>query len=69
MYYTNPPLENEPGDLRMIVPPAGYNSDLREYRHVLEEIKEKLQNETDETLKHFWNVKKSTISQMLLERR
>ncbi len=62
-------LENEPGDLRMIGPPAGYNSDLREYRHVLEKIKEKLQNETDETLKHFLNVKKSAISQVLSERR
>jgi hypothetical protein len=58
-------LENEPGDLRMIGPPVGYNSDLREYRHVLEKIKEKLQNETDETLRHFLTVKKSAISQML----
>ena len=58
-------LENEPGDLRMIGPPVGYNSDLREYRHVLKKIEEKLQNETDETLKHFLTVKKSAISQVL----
>jgi hypothetical protein len=57
-------LEDEPCDLRLIAPPPGYNSDLRGYRHVLEVIEGKLQDETDETVKRFLNVKKSAISQM-----
>ncbi len=54
-------LENESCDLRKIISPTAYDS----YRHVLGRIEEKLQTETDETLIHFLNIKKSAISQML----
>lgn len=58
-------LENEPGDLRMMGPSPTYDSDLRQHRHTLEKIEEKLQNETDENLKRFLNVKKSAISEFI----
>ena len=54
-------LVGESCDLRKIISPTVYDS----YRHVLSRIEEKLQTETDETLIHFLNVKKSAISQML----
>ncbi|RKU08147.1 hypothetical protein C6503_23485 [Candidatus Poribacteria bacterium] len=58
-------LENEPGDLRMIGPSPTYYADLRQHRHTLEKIDEKLQNETDEDQKRFLNVKKSAISEFI----
>lgn len=59
-------LENEPGDLRSTDPPEGNSSDLSRYRHTLELIEEKLQqDETDENQKRFLNVKKDKIRQIL----
>ena len=58
-------LENEPGDFRMMGPSPTYYSDLRQHRHTLEEIEEKLQNETDENQKRFLNIKKSAISEFI----
>ena len=61
-------LENEPGDLRLIAPPAGDSSDLHHYRQTLEQIEEDLQNETDKSQRYFLRVKKMLLSDALSEK-
>lgn len=60
-------LEDEPGDLRIIAPPSGDSSDIPHYHHVLNEIEENLQKETDERQKRYLNVKKATLSRIVVQ--